>query len=893
MIHKGYEDFASGTFENAGANLFVDAFGTIRRIADQDLNGDGYFDIVFPNSHGYIERGKTEIFHYENGVWKGTELPHDSCWRPRVIDIDGDGFPDLLIANGENGVTSDLTSYLYWGGPNGITGDREEFSTCGAYDVAAVDLTGNGLKDLIFTSAWHDHHYPGANYDQTVYLQERPRKFRKATEEFKFHHNTIMSIGSADLTGNGYDDLVMAGYKEEDTNFNEFHIYYAGPEGLSKECVSLKCSLVTNLLLKDVYGSGRPDIVLTGGNRVVIYKNIKGKFSDENVTVIEIDGAVTQFLSGSIGCDIADIDGDGINEIIIGSMEGLQIRKATDPFRICQKMNGYFISDVKAFHFNDSDKMDIAVTVYSSVKSYDVNSFILHEHSGEYDFNHCTPIPTHGAMHLDIADIDHDGLPEIIVCNTMGGPNQRDPEFPVFCYLGNRENIYSENSRIEYPVDSGAYSYVSADVDNDGYVELIATNWNGARIFKGGPNGPDPKEYYDIFDPLNRITGGLILADLNHNGWLDLIMTTSYAPSHADRGEGDLFSTVTLFYGGPDGFTAENSVRLPLQLGAAQAMVLADTDKTGYLDLIAGDIKGDLYMIRGTEMGLSEHAVPEFIKLKNSNGAELIGVTAADIDGDGKLEIITTSSGHYTKRKSFLNILRDPENGYPEEKQISIDMGGTTGYVTLADLRHKDCLDMIVPFYSTTETRVLPLRIFNNDGRGNFDFEHPQTIECESSIASIAVDLDRNGYPDLLVCCHRNDIGHTVQSLLFHNGPKGLDLEHPQKLWAYGPHDFTRNCIFNMYDRSETEWYISAPIEIKVQPHSIRWKSECPGNTCLVFMIRSAETKDELKKTKWSQPVMNGSDPKISSEHAFLQYKVGFFAPNAVGSPKLTEVEIK
>ena len=148
LVHEGFETFRKGTFGNAGANLFVDAKGAVRRIADQDLTGNGHFDMVFPNSHGYIERGPTSIYTKTPDGWSGRELPHDSCWRTRILDVDGDGFDDLLIANGENGVTSILTSYLYWGGKDGLTGERAEFITDGAYDAVAIDLTGNGLKDV-------------------------------------------------------------------------------------------------------------------------------------------------------------------------------------------------------------------------------------------------------------------------------------------------------------------------------------------------------------------------------------------------------------------------------------------------------------------------------------------------------------------------------------------------------------------------------------------------------------------------------------------------------------------------------------------------------------------------------------------------------------------------
>jgi hypothetical protein len=165
-------------------------------------------------------------------------------------------------------------------------------------------------------------------------------------------------------------------------------------------------------------------------------------------------------------------------------------------------------------------------------------------------------------------------------------------------------------------------------------------------------------------------------------------------------------------------------------MDCAQALVVVDINGDGYLDVVFGSGDGNLRVVFGNERGLDVGSEPTFIPLKNANGAEIMGVTAADINGDGKYEIICTSAGHYTKRRSFMNILFDPDNLYPLERQVSFETGGTTGYVSLADMRKTGALDLILPFYSTSESRELPMRIFNNDGKGNFDFEHPMKIDC-------------------------------------------------------------------------------------------------------------------------------------------------------------------
>ena len=113
--HRGIEEFNKGRFDNGGDNLYVNARGVIETIHRLDANGDGRVDLVFPNSHGYNERGPTWIYTREDGGanWARRQLPNDSGWSSLVIDVDDDGYPDLVVVNGENGVTSELDSYVY------------------------------------------------------------------------------------------------------------------------------------------------------------------------------------------------------------------------------------------------------------------------------------------------------------------------------------------------------------------------------------------------------------------------------------------------------------------------------------------------------------------------------------------------------------------------------------------------------------------------------------------------------------------------------------------------------------------------------------------------------------------------------------------------------------
>ena len=102
--HGGLAAFRQGEFDNGGDNLYVTAAGAVEWIHRTDVNGDGQVDLIFPNSHGYDERGPTWIYTQPpapGAEWGRRELPNDSGWMSHAADVDGDGFLDLVVVNAE------------------------------------------------------------------------------------------------------------------------------------------------------------------------------------------------------------------------------------------------------------------------------------------------------------------------------------------------------------------------------------------------------------------------------------------------------------------------------------------------------------------------------------------------------------------------------------------------------------------------------------------------------------------------------------------------------------------------------------------------------------------------------------------------------------------------
>ena len=84
---------------------------------------------------------------------------------------------------------------------------------------------------------------------------------------------------------------------------------------------------------------------------------------------------------------------------------------------------------------------------------------------------------------------------------------------------------------------------------------------------------------------------------------------------------------------------------------------------------------------------------------------------------------------------------------------------------------------------------------------GRLDLDNPMDLPAESPHSILPVDLNGNGYQDIVIACHRNDVDHLVDSLIYWNGPEGLSPERVTRLPGLGPHGFASRDPGNAYTR--------------------------------------------------------------------------------------------
>jgi len=905
-ITKGFDGFSRGTFVNAGDNLYVTARGYIETIHRFDLNNDGYVDIVLPNEQGFNERGPTWIYKQEGPdayKWPRIQLPNDSGTVSRAVDVDGDGYLDLVVVNGENGVTSELDSYVYWGGPGGLTGERTELPTAGAYDVVVVDINNDGLNDIIFPSAWLDHHNRGVDRLCNVYIQKAPRQFEDRAEDYGLIGNAAKSISCGDLNKDGYPDIVLANYVTGHKGDTTSYIYWGSDKGYSKENrTELPTNHAGQVTIGDLDNDGFEEVVFCGGGAASIYWNDKGSFDAGNVTVIkgkgDINTDIEDFNIGAGYVGIADVNGDGLNELVISHGEGIEIRSSYD----IQKVETYLKAKGSGYlYIDDLDNdgyPDIIVCRNNNGKTYETESSIFWNSVNGFDINSRTLIPTTGASGCCSGDLDGDGIPEIIFNNTAEGYCRGNKDFPAYVYLGDEHHGYSVENRLELPNSCGGGTYVMTDIDQDGYTDLLLTAPEGCRIFWGGPKGPRADNYTSVLKPKvdhRTISMNVYVADFNKDGWLDIMIGMSLW-DESPRAKAE---STCIFYGSAQGFSQDHREFIPAYCWGS--LHVADVNEDGWLDIIYGDKKGFLMIYFGSEKGYSvdrSQKIP--LKGTDESEASISRINSADLNGNGWLDLVVSLRGHWTRAQSGFYILYGGPEGYSTDNIEFHPMDATPTYIAIADINKDGELDLLVPAYSTQFTRELPAYIFYGKN-GSFDYQDPLVIPCEAACSFTAVDTTDNGYVDVIAVCHRNDIGHRVNSLLFKNGPDGLDIKHPELLPGMGPHGMTTRDFGNRKDRRPVEYYESAIENIKGRiPSFISWKSETPANTQLLFQLRWGRDMDELKKSSWRGP--EGEDSYYSKAGTpvegipdgmgFLQYRAGFVSTNGCSSPKLYEVRI-
>ena len=315
---------ASGSITNGSFEAKID-FSTgysPRNVGLGDIDGDGKPDLAVTNGSS----NTVSVFRNTSVSGAITESSFaakvdfttgGSPYSVVIGDVDGDGKPDLVIANQDNNTVSVFRNTSASGSITVSSfASKVDFTTgWDPFGVAIGDLDGDGKTDLVVTNFMNNtvsvFRNTGTSGSITASSFASKVDFTTGSEPY--------SVVIGDVDGDGKPDIVVA--NEGDNNVSVFR-NTSTSGSLTASSFASKVDFTTGVNprsvdIGDVDGDGKTDVVVTnwGSNTVSILRNTSASGS---ITASSFASKV-DFTTGSEPNSVAigDLDGDGKPDLVV------------------------------------------------------------------------------------------------------------------------------------------------------------------------------------------------------------------------------------------------------------------------------------------------------------------------------------------------------------------------------------------------------------------------------------------------------------------------------------------------------------------------------------------------------------------------------------------------
>ena len=890
--HEGFQAFSQGSFEDSGSNIYVSRRGRIQLINRLDLNRDGHIDLFVANGHGHSEDEDAYVY-LNNGETidplQRIALPTNGAVEGLVADLDRDGVSDVVVVNGRGGTTSKSDSFVYYGAEGRFpVSKRRQLRTWSGREAAVGDWNRDGWPDLAFACA---NPGPEGKSKHSVVYWNSAHGFDSGRRSSLAGPGT--AVLAADVSGDHRLDLVLA------AGANVF-VYSGGSTGLDLENPEVLDLEARHLGAGDLGGDGPAELVAAVDSGVEIWAagsdgfRVVRRLPVENPWQLAVQDLNRDGLP-ELAVTSSDRSGNGYTDSLVFWNRDGRLSE-TDPTPLAT----VHARGISAGDLNGDGWPELVVSNNHSFNDLNVQSFVFWNREGRFLPAHKSMLDTRSADGNGIGDVDNDGRPDVIFFNLEGG--LRTGYNPNFIYWGDGTRNYSTRRRSQiwagYTVGTA-----QADLNDDGWVDLVSAEaryaldrpvtLNGVYVWYGGAGGygSGRRAVLSVEDP----EMGAVTADLNRDGYLDLVIGAAEGDADSRRG-------YVILYGGAGGFSPGRREVIPIG-GLGFPPVMADWNRDGHLDLAGGSAKQGLHLVYGSEDGF------------RGNHQRLIAkgrvpyLETADFNADGWLDLVAPVTDYPRNKEGEIRIYYGSESGF------RLREGGPLPHMSaldpsVADFDRDGFLDLFVPNYSSNTARSIPCFLYWGSASG-FDPKRRLDLPGDSGTASLAADFDGDGWTDIFLLNHKRDgsvdrpgdpIHHTTPSVLYWNGPDGFSLQKRTWLPTVGPHGQMLRDPGNIYTRVLAETYVSPPHRFGpgVRPVSIGWDAETPLGTTIALQIRTAADKESLTKAPWRGPMAPDSwftepGPVSVGESSgdWLQYRARLATPNGGASPVLTRVEIR
>ncbi len=464
-----------------------------RSVVVGDINNDGYNDII---SGSFADKETIYYLNNGNGTFQNKYTLHmfnNNVGKVRVIDINNDNLLDI--------VTFISGSKFYWSKNNG-NGNFEDpnLINISADNSAAdfIDINNDGYIDLIYNSIYGQLsavlNQGGLSFSGNIIIDDIP--------------NYSNRIVAKDIDNDGLIDISIRNshsigwYKNNGAGFNQIINVIDGIAGAGTK----------PFLMEDIQNDGNREFIVADESDMekLLY------FTYDQAENNYVENILDMYIGGAKNVRIFDIDNDGLNDVLssyrtlvwnknMGNGNFSSYKILTNVFNEASASYKLEIADL------DGDGLkDIIGVTYTKLDIY------RNMGNAQFDLAYTSNL-TSEPLDIDIADINGDSKPDILItfANTQNGIgkfiNPGDFNFGTISYIS--------SSLLGY--DPIAIS--SGDIDNDGDIDIVSVSEsNISRHLHVCVNNGNTS--FSINFVAEYVSADIIkLVDINNDNYLDIV----------------------------------------------------------------------------------------------------------------------------------------------------------------------------------------------------------------------------------------------------------------------------------------------------------------------------------------------------------------------------------
>ncbi len=412
---------------------------------------------------------------------------------------------------------------------------------------------------------------------------------------------------------------------------------------------------------------------------------------------------------------------------------------------------GYNSTELRTTDFNGDGKADLVLR--------NPAGFSVQLNNGDGTFaptnNYATDF---SPASVTTADLNGDSKADLIISYT----NNDRPGSSVAVLIGKGDGTFAPKTEYSlgyYTYPSSPSAIVTADVNGDGQTDLIVTGLNSfdntgqLSVFLNNGDGTFlSKTDYATPNSAPLVT----VTDLNGDGNADLIVTSNTYNYYSNT------STFSVLMNNGDGtFAPKKDYSIDTFL---KAVTTVDLHGDGKADIIVTHNNSYYYNLSTFSVFLNKGDGTFAPKTDYTLQGSLNALTTVDLNGDGKTDLIVTSTDSYNNISKFSVFLNNTDGTFTPKTDYTLE--GSLNTVT--DLNGDGKADIIVTNgFWDSYNYISKVSVFLNNGDGSFAPKTDYTIE--GSLSTVE-DLNGDGNADLIVTSMNYSNTTSKVSVLMNNG---------------------------------------------------------------------------------------------------------------------------